>query len=415
MLPVTGNTTKMDRLMNILEMIAEKSFMDSRNHQRLLADYSSYFLFNDILEDFWNNNLPDKDRLFYFPIYFWWRVSVVIPLRPRELLLTPRDCISRKGSDAYVTLRRNNLKGSNKEVKYRISEDYYLVHYDIPQDLYDHINNYIEMTQHYEKNQCDTFLIADAHYDFFGIKKNKRSRLYTHNNFWTALRMFYSEVIEKKYGQRVVYDRENYVFETGSISFLYPGDTRHLALINIIAEGGGPVVAMSLAGHDNIETTSHYYTNIKSLIECNTYRQYRKVQNHKVEYSLMRRPTHTKNEVPSPLENGAKCYSPNYKRNDYSDCISVCGPEGEIGYCPSCSHYCPKNSPYISDDASIYLKRLEDHCAYLANIVNLYRRGRGDVEDIQQILKKLQNSCYSYQLYYQEKALHEREKLNGAR
>ena len=43
------------------------------------------------------------------------------------------------------------------------------------------------------------------------------------------------------------------------INFIHIGDTRHIAMINLIAEGASPVTAMLLAGHDNITTSSHYF------------------------------------------------------------------------------------------------------------------------------------------------------------
>ena len=48
------------------------------------------------------------------------------------------------------------------------------------------------------------------------------------------------------------------------IQYIFLGDTRHLAMINILAEGGTPVLAMALAGHNNIDISMHYAANLTS-------------------------------------------------------------------------------------------------------------------------------------------------------
>jgi len=416
MLPENYDPQEFEQLTSQIETLAEIKYSNEENNQRQLAGFNSYFLFNDIINDFWESEITDEERLFFFPVYLWWKVTGVIPLRPREFLLTPRDCLSQRDGDWYITLRRNNLKGSNKNISYRIKDDYYSVNYIIPDRLAVEINNYIELTNQYDCTELGTLLVSDTHYSHWHQFKRTNSRFFTYMNLSCVLRCFFNDVIESRYNIDVVYDRTDTHLKEGQISYLYLGDTRHLALINIIAEGGGPVVAMMLAGHDNIETASHYYTNINSLIECNTYKEYRKVLNGKVSYSLARRrvvPTESKDF--SVLENGDICLSQKYIRSDYTDCIAVCGPEGEIGYCPSCMFFRPHNALSISESAKLYQKRLEDDCNYLTNIVNKVRKNKGNSEDIIQALYRLQSSCFSYQQYCHEKLISETEIKNGAK
>ena len=39
-------------------------------------------------------------------------------------------------------------------------------------------------------------------------------------------------------------------------------------MINLIAEGASPVTAMLLAGHEDVTTSSHYFSNLSQFIEC---------------------------------------------------------------------------------------------------------------------------------------------------
>lgn len=71
-----------------------------------------------------------------------------------------------------------------------------------------------------------------------------------------------------------------------AIQYMNLGDTRHLALINLIAEGATPMIAMELAGHDNPVMSAHYFSNITNWIECKTYHQYKRLIKGKQEYTI---------------------------------------------------------------------------------------------------------------------------------
>ena len=142
-----------------------------------------------------------------------------------------------------------------------------------------------------------------------------------------------------------------------------------------------------LAGHDNIDMAAHYYSNITSLIECRTYKQFRKVLKGNVTYEISRKgslPLGIKDFV--MLEDKGRCYSPKFIQNDLSDCVCVSGPQGEIGYCPDCTFYrkCSNTNFFKSDD--IYKRKIEDDCNQLAQIVK-------QVRSIKEIMKIFYKRC----------------------
>ena len=57
-------------------------------------------------------------------------------------------------------------------------------------------------------------------------------------------------------------------------------------MINLIAEGASPVTAMLLAGHDNVATSSHYFSNLSQFIECSSYQVYRKLTSSQTNYAV---------------------------------------------------------------------------------------------------------------------------------
>lgn len=84
----------MERLISALDFYADIKYGSQKGfNQRELADFDSYFEFDDIIKDYWNSDISPEDRFFYYPLYIWWILTAVIPLRPREFLLTERDCI----------------------------------------------------------------------------------------------------------------------------------------------------------------------------------------------------------------------------------------------------------------------------------------------------------------------------------
>lgn len=379
----------------------ENSIAYRNSNQRALAEFDTYFLFSDILKDFWAADISKEVKLFFYPLYLWWNITAVIPLRPREFLLTSRDCLSKNGDEYYITVRRNKLKGRRKRgVKYKIAEDYSESTLKITPEIAHQIEEYIRLTSEYEDNEINTLFVTEPHYRKWDRKKLEKSRFYTMQNLYTCLRYFYKEVIEDMYNLKVVNKTEH--IEAGEIGKINIGDTRHLALINLMAEGGTPSLAMEMAGHENIDMATHYYSNITNLIECRTYTQYRKVFGGKVQYQIAPVaffPTRQKGET---LVDGNLCYSKEFEKGSITDCLKACGNNGEIGYCPSCQYYRKRGESYYSSD-EIYKKKIEEDCKQLAEAVALVRQGKGYKEDIGEAMLRLKSSSLSYSNYLKEK------------
>ena len=389
-----------DFLENVLDVVRDSASDDAT---RDLAAFDSYFLFNDILNDYWKSDIDLDTRIFFYPIYLWWKISGVIPLRPREFLLTPRNCLREKEDGYYLTLRRNHIKGTGRKKNYKIPDDYYTVEYKIPDNLAQDIQKYLDYTKEYDATDLVTLFITDPHYMHWNHKKRYDSRFFTYANMCCVLRYFYNDVIVGKYHLTIQRDRTQEYLKKGEIHYIYLGDTRHLALINIIAEGGTPVLAMMLAGHDSIETAAHYYANITALIKCRTYNQYRKVLRGEVRYEISlaeKFPPERRNIV---LRDGNKCYSDCYRQGDFSDCKKTIGPKGEIGYCPDCIYYRKSEDANYLSDETVYKRRIEDDCKYLEKVIHSARSINGDKEDILKAFLKLNSSSYDYEEFLKEK------------
>lgn len=402
-IPGHGNNKALSQLAESMDLFSDRNFDSMSGRQRELSELDTYFVFDQILKDYWSSSIPHKERMFYYPLYLWWMITAVIPLRPREFLLTQRNCLERDHDGNYwLTIRRNNLKGNRKNIAYKLPIDYREDTYHIPDALGKEIESYIKNTEGYDSTDIDTLFVTDPHYSKWKQKKHDNSRFLTYINMTTILRYFYSEIIMRKYGYTILYDSCDRYLDEKEICRIHLGDTRHISLVNLMEEGGTPALAMVLAGHSDINTSAHYYSNVKKFIECKTYRQYRKLLAGNVRYQISPSAYLPKAVNGIILKCGGKCTSKLFEQSVYTDCIATAGPNGEIGYCPDCVHYRPAaGSGLVNED--IYLKNLKTDCNALRDAVEYYRREKGSAEEIGQALGRLQASSISYQQYLLEK------------
>ena len=403
MLPEECREEELSDLLVMFDEVEERSQIGNVGKQRSLATFESYFQFDEIIKRFWDESNDEDEKLFFFPVWMWWNISGVLPLRPCEFVVTPRNCLNEIDGKYTLTVRRNRKKGTGKSKSYKISSDYELNRYSIPERLAKEIQWYLEATKDYPEEDTHTLFVTGTHYAMWERQAPYTSRLFSYMNLRTCLRYFFKMIVEDRYGYRVLYNNDGQALPNDKcIEYLHLGDTRHIALINLIAEGATPMVAMMLAGHDNPEMSSHYYSNITQLIECRTYRQYKKQIKGQQNYVLSKK----KNTLPAkksiPLGCGGRCYSEKVTNGDFCDCYKVVGPAGEVGFCKNCEFY-RDNSKSFSDMKDIYKNKIENECHVLEEVVKKVRSGKGEPEEIISVILRLRDSDYSYRQYLLEK------------
>lgn len=387
-----SNDKKIELVFDLLDAIEDTDLLKGK---RELASFESYFLFNDILDRYWSENISDDERLFYYPIYLWWKITAIIPERPKEFILTPRDCLTIKNNKFILKLRKDKLKGRKKPVSYRIKDDFYIFEFQIPNKLAKEIQWYIDKTS--EDSDLNTLFVMNTHYSQFGKTPGTRNRFLTRANLNTILRYFYTNIVQNKYGYEIIYDINKKYLKPNQIQYMHLSDTRHLALINIIAEGGTPIVAMQLGGHSNIEITMHYASNIAKLVECKTYRYLKGISGYTISKPVQIPMIRTYTKV-----GNVTCCSTKIKNNDYSDCINAVSEEGKIGDCNSCPfsvNSIQSNNPRDN---------IEKNVQFLIDTLNRFKRNDSDFVDILNAFSSISTSAYTYKQY-----LIEKEKNNG--
>ena len=363
-----------DAVIETLEERANNNESD-QSAQRALADFDTYLRFDEIISGYWES-ASDERRLVYFPLYFWWKLTAILPLRPTEFLLTPRDCLCGRA----LTIRRTRLKGGGGHVNYSIDGDYELHEYEISGHLANELRAYIESTNSLKANEVDTLLVPVT--SFSGRENAGSSRYYTYARLRNCLRDFYDEIVAPSGA------------DIGNITL---GDTRHLAMVNLIISGGSPTVCRELARHADISVSSHYYTNISNLVEGATHKHIRKSKGGAADLvGKQRYPL----AIPGATHRvqGGRCDAMGVNNGDISECLKVISSNGHIGECPYCVHYWPDEPGLVLHlyDKELGKRRVDADAEYLLNMAEIVRRGLGYAEDIGTALLRLQRSCDHY-------------------
>jgi len=374
---IPGGCEDRDCVIETLEERAERKHSQRKGKQRRLADFNTYLKFNDILSEFWRT-ADKRQKLFYFPMYFWWNLTSILPLRPTEFLLTPRDCLKDNGEN-IITVRRTKLKGGLEKIAYRIADDYEYKQYVIPQSLADDVRSYIKATAKMRRTEIDTLFLHKPHFNYMGVSQNASSKYYSYACLKTCLRYFYDEVV------------------ADSIARIQLGDTRHIAMASLIISGGSPVICRELAGHSDIDISSHYYSNISNLVECVTLERYRKSKGGGADMGGVSRYPLTLPETRSRVSDGW-CGAPEVAAGDISECLKVAGVQGKIGDCSRCGHFFPDKPgirlEFLDDTAG--KRKVDADSQYLIRMIELVRKGLGHEEDIGSALLRLQRSSDHY-------------------
>ena len=351
----------------VMEKIEENRTLDGwRKHPRKLADFRYYLRFGRCVNDFWKT-ADDTAREYFFPVYLWWTLTSILPLRATEFLLLPRKCIRTQDGKWILTVRRTRLKKGRRKVGYTIDADYECHDYEIPGWMASEILTYKENCTENSKHPRDTLFVPER----------KSSLGYLTYDQMRRRRMEFREAA------------------TGRAD--YPvnlGDTRHLAMISLILSGGSPVVCRELAGHESFDISSNYYANLSTVVESIVYEKHRE---HCGEVSLegSLRLRGAGQGVLTAMDGGS-CDFAGIREGDISECMKSFRESGHFGDCMNCHHFYPEKPGLRLVMREDFRKRVDDDGIFLMEMIEQVRRGNGAQEDIMSVLLRLQNSSAAY-------------------
>lgn len=383
--------------------------------QTTMADFQSYFILDHILKKEWTD-MSQEDKNFYFPLYLYWRITTVIPLRVTEFCLLPYNCIS-TGSDniPYLTVRRTRLKGYGDKIHtYLINDDYETNVFPITTELFDLIDQY-RMLSHTFKRKYDLLFSVEFCQTYCKFKKFQESeRIFLDSHLNYILQMFYEHVmpengytvIEHAEMNRRFFQQNNWELQRHETMRFQLKETRHLAMINLIVRGCNPLLIKDYAGHADSDISENYYGNTVQMIKCATKYYYDLAKNRKnivpvddfSEHPLSMLIDRSQPHV--EVDNG-RCYSEVFMNDDIKDCLAAGGK------CVNCRYFVNDNR--YSNAADI--EKLESDI----NKEMLYVRKLISNEKIMQRLDELQKEMLSTQSDIRNLALYYYKQLEAGK
>lgn len=373
--------------------------------QRRLAHYQSYLRFADILKEFWET-ASSAEKILFFPVWFWFCITGVLPLRPTECVVTPRQCIKQIDGKYFLEVRRTKKKGTVREARYTLEQDYERCQYPIPKHLALEILEYLSVTESTYESDIDVLFCKSTQFLGAGIRIENDNH-YTYNNLKQCLSYFYRNIIQERFGYAVVNDCDR--LSDGEIEGINLGDMRHIAMIALAISGGSPSICKELAGHDSIEISSHYYSNLTVFLDLLGWERYREQKSDlKKAYGLSV-------SQQFPVYNGY-CQCEQVFRGDFSACESAVNADGLPGSCEICRWYFPTRHGLRGSQEKTQKDKTADElkqtCSLLRQAIEQVRQGLGHTDTISGILDRLAAQSQQYiHLSTIERMVLEREDL----
>jgi hypothetical protein len=153
------------------------------------------------------------------------------------------------------------------------------------------------------------------------------------------------------------------------------------------------LICKELAGHDDINISANYYSNISSFIKSATYEAHLKSRGWAAELVERHALIPKSQNQGVPVQDGF-CCSEVYSRGEIYDCIKSIGVDGEIGNCCRCPYFIEGASGvhFLYPDSAKRKEQVDRDSQYLLQTLEAVRRGIGLPEDIQSALLRLQQS-----------------------
>ena len=325
---------------------------EKQRSQRALSPIINYLVIENEINNLYKSNLDDETFIKWFPIFFWVRITFILPLRATEMLITPFDCIEEKNGTYYLTIRRTRLKNVKRSVRYDVDKDYNLYTYSgIEENVINVIKRYIELT----RNHSRRFL--------FDYEKNMINDMLSLSSFNNLLSSFTLEYL-------IGNPNYNYVKYAAGIDEFEPvtaGDSRPIAMTNLYFSEVGADICRQLAGHINIDTSASYFSNISETIQNESIMQVLKAINRGSETDI------NKLIERDAIIPGNRSICLSTKRAQESSNLDDCRDQGHLEECLGCKFFHPTKEyikKYISKNKSESDKSSKLLVDFLNNIMS---------------------------------------------
>lgn len=252
-----------DELVSILYSI-KPTYKEGK--ARLLPPSKDILIFSKVLENYFTEQISEWEYRKWFPVWLWWNLTTLIPIRPSEFCTIERDCLIQKKTNFYIKLPRHKQKLNNKRNIQVLDE------INIPEKLYRKIEEYKQKTESFGQTvtlisyRSLPSIISGKYVENAYVTQKVNPDKFTINPFRDILNSFYEHIV---FGENnvVLCESESQSDGLSITRQLRPGDTRHLAFINLNRQGYHPVEIARIGGHVTLQTQNHYFNHIQNFVD----------------------------------------------------------------------------------------------------------------------------------------------------
>lgn len=420
---VPGITKYRDRLtidVSELSRISSKKRKEHMLQRRKLADFQSVFLFDRSIGEYWDT-ATTVNKLKYYPLYLWWKITNILPLRVTEFLLTPYDCIKRKDNGNYtITVRRSKIKGTGRKrilkkirtITHSVEGDYKLYTYPITSKIAELVLDFISLTEEHRKDYEKKYLFLNSEY-------NNPMINFTITTLDAMLKRFEVEILQNEMGLTLRHRKESETnvneqqddeqydddapLPINELFTIRLGDTRHFSMINMVLNDFNPILVKDFAGHLDVNTSYHYFENIAELVKCISYNKYKELCEYdadtlittnqaKITGNRILNALSKEDATTIKLDNG-ECSSKEFVKNSIKDCQIVGGD------CEKCDYF-TRTTKETKEERVRKMRALEDEIReegkFLGSILSSYKDNMEDNKVIAQSIARLQSKAEVY-------------------
>ncbi|HEY5557553.1 hypothetical protein [Acetobacterium sp.] len=292
--------------------------------KRKLKNYCQYLIWQDAVSMVWKDG-SKKDRIRVFPLYFLLSVCFLIPMRPTEICMTPFDCISQNEKGHFlIELRKSKLKGNiYKQVEYNL-DDYYIVKFEISDDIAGNIIEFQNLSQDIPRELI--FLPVRKKEDDFDIN------VYNERDLRCLRDNFYNQNLKNTNNYQWILNQT----DEEKIELINPYDLRHIAIINLHFQGVPLSRIMDLSGQKSIEMSAYYGSNFTDFVDAMSVFRFsalkKRYQNETAAKVSLLDSTHL-----IEIHTGSNCMS-NLRAKDQNN-IEDCITQNCLSTCWGCTYY----------------------------------------------------------------------------
>ncbi|MBP1970506.1 integrase [Virgibacillus natechei] len=238
---------------------------EKNKNVRKIPSSKDVYTFSYYLDEWYNEAKNDSNKenelILYYPVFLWWKITSIIPMRPSEFTNIKRDCIDKRDGKYYLSIPRLKQKNINNiQIIDEIS---------VSEEIFEYIKHYIQITE--SSGDTKTLIsyksLKKVNFRGYYLKIDKMKT--NSSALKSLLEKFYKDVLFKKYNLIINFNAEVPSKEDNYDIYriLRLNDTRHISIISMMLQGYDRIEIARLSGHTSLYSQYTYYNHVQFWVD----------------------------------------------------------------------------------------------------------------------------------------------------